>query len=188
MGLQSFAIEVLDELAAIGVRSAILAGGALRAQLDNTRVRDYDLFFRCEADYLRAERIMAAVWARNIAPTGTHSFTAPSGREYNLIGFRFGTVEEVLDGFDFRCCQHAAFFIGPVIQFRSFDGAIDDALARRITVVGNNGTRRELKRIKKYVDDYGYTLAMVPERATSESLLRRVVRTIRRAPRRGAGY
>lgn len=147
--------------------TAILGGGALRAFFDGTTVKDYDLFFRSKADFDAAliemlaseafeEDFAATVSKLSGAPVFTHLAT---GRQFNLVGFYFGTPEEQVARFDFRCCAIAAWKDEDrVMRYLAAEGAIDDATSRRLVIVNNNGTERTIRRAAHYAEDYGYAI------------------------------
>ena len=158
-----FAWDVLRELPR-GVRILpILGGGAIRSFLDGTQVRDYDLFFRSKEAYIATVvELQHAEWVERLSPAGARVFTNPeTGHEFNLIGFFFGSPAEHVARFDFRCCAVAAYWEGGLVREVSIPGAIEDARAKVLTVLNNNGTERTLKRIAKYVGLYGYTLGEI---------------------------
>jgi hypothetical protein len=159
---QRYAGEVLLSLP-LGTESlAILGGGALRAFFDKTEVKDYDLFFRSEQDYAFANASfhLSERFEELESPAGTAQYREKrTGRLFNLIGFHFNTPEEHAKEFDFRCCQLVAWFDSNMEFNRHFEiGAVSDATDKLIVVVNNNGEERTLKRIDKYITQYGYTV------------------------------
>lgn len=190
-------LAALDELPESIRRTAILAGGALRAVYDGSQVKDYDLFFRTAEDYGAAVAALVGLvkydhnfvkvpgsWeiGEHLGSYGTANFISPSGRLFNLIGFVFGEPLEHLALFDFLCCRMAVFQSNGCPVFHAEHGAVEDASARRITVLSNNGTERTIKRIEHYMEDYGYKL-VDPEDSPAE-----YVRRIPLTPRGGNGY
>lgn len=189
--------EALDELPESVRKAAILAGGALRAVYDGSKVKDYDLFFRTKEDYEAAISALAALvkydadfvlapgsWqiGERLGSYGTANFISPSGRLFNLIGFVFGEPREHLQLFDFLCCRMAVFFLDGHLVFHAEPGALPDAMSRRLRVMSNNGVDRTIKRIEHYMEDYGYKL-VDPEDSPAE-----YVRRIPLSPRGGNGY
>lgn len=152
--------------------TAILGGGALRAFYDGTPIHDVDLFFRSRAEYDAAVFELRRIgWTAEVSPRGVTNFRSPSGLLYSLIGFGFGAPLEHLTRFDFRCCQHIAGWISsatdePVVL--SAPGAAEEARCKLLYVVNNNGTERTLRRIRHYVEDYGYELHPGQEEAEPE--------------------
>lgn len=146
-------------------RRAILAGGALRAAFDGTAPGDIDFFFRSRWDYRFA---CMHYWLLSLfglytclpAPHGTRRFrNKVTGELINLVGFVFGTPNAHMERFDFRCCKMAITCSRRGgVAFYALPGAINDALNKQLVVVNNNGTQRTVKRIQRYVRDYGYTL------------------------------
>jgi hypothetical protein len=139
----------------------MLAGGALRACFDNTGIKDYDLFFRDEQDYLNANDILSSdpdfhfKGANGRTETFVH---LPSGREFNLVGIAFLTAAETIERFDFRCCRMAAWMVGDDVYMVADPNASTDATEKRLVVLVCNGEERTERRIQHYVEDYGYTL------------------------------
>lgn len=179
----------------------------MRAQYDGTPIKDYDLFFRSveDFDYCLMELYYATDWAYDPASHGrAPSFHSPCGKVFNLVGFAFEEPRAQLDGFDFRCNMIAGMLVGGVAHLTSRDSAIDDAEARILTVVNNNGTERTMRRVEKYVREYGYTVAHEDEQplddepaeapsghllSTPEALgLRRARRRVMRLPVSSRGY
>jgi hypothetical protein len=159
---QRYAGEVLLSLPLGTENLAILGGGALRALFDRTEVKDYDLFFRTENDYVFAAAAfgISARFEELDSPAGTKQFRETrTGRLFNLIGFHFNSPEGHAAEFDFRCCQMVAWYDSAMEFHRHFEiGAVSDAKARLIVVENNNGEDRTLKRIEKYIAQYGYTV------------------------------
>ena len=197
MTTSSSILAALDELPESVRRAAILAGGALRAVYDGSKVKDFDLFFRTKEDYEAAISALAALvkhdadfepepgsWriGEHLGSYGTANFISPTGRLFNLIGFVFGEPLEHLALFDFLCCRMAVFQSNGRPVFHAEHGAVEDASARRLTVLSNNGTERTIKRIEHYMEDYGYKL-VDPEDSPAE-----YVRRIPLSPRGGNGY
>ncbi|MDO4708270.1 MAG: hypothetical protein Q4B94_00335 [Pseudomonadota bacterium] len=155
----------LQHLARLIPRRAILAGGALRAAFDGTTPGDIDFFFRHRWDYRYAclsfwLLSLFGLYAPLSAPNGTRRFrNKVTGEIINLVGFVFGTPNAHMERFDFRCCKMAMTFSRRSgLTFYALPGAINDALNKHLVVVNNNGTRRTVKRIQRYIRDYGYTL------------------------------
>ncbi|WNH52450.1 hypothetical protein [Stenotrophomonas oahuensis] len=156
-----YAKHLLAELPEAVRRTAILAGGALRAYYDKTKLADVDLCFQnredfdaafvamCSRDYTFMEwKGRSAVFKRNV-----------DGMEFNLIGFMHGTPEDTIARFDFRCCRMAAWYDADGGLRTLFGhGAVGDAVTKTLVILVNNGTPRTVKRINHYVQDYGYTL------------------------------
>lgn len=197
MTTSSSILAALDELPESVRRAAILAGGALRAVYDGSKVKDFDLFFRTKEDYEAAISALAALvkcdadfepepgsWriGEHLGSYGTANFISPTGRLFNLIGFVFGEPLEHLALFDFLCCRMTVFQSNGRPVFHAEHGAVEDASARRLTVLSNNGTERTIKRIEHYMEDYGYKL-VDPEDSPAE-----YVRRIPLSPRGGNGY
>lgn len=156
----TYAASVFALLPAQFRQLAILGGGALRAQFDGTAVKDFDLFFRSEDDYLRAVASLRCCPAFSFVELRgrTAVFCDTAGREWNLIGFAFGSAAEHRARFDFRCCAMTVEYADEAPVFIIDDNAILDAMRKRLVVRNNNGTDRTLRRIEHYVNDYGYTL------------------------------
>ena len=194
--------KALFRLLPADVRSfAIIGGGALRCFFDKTPMADIDLLFRNE------EAFQAAIKA--FSETPGHYFIKHKGRsevwgqtgsnvEFNLIGFCFGTAQETIERFDFRCCRMAAFYNENCgMEFVSDPHAVSDAVTKSLIVLVNNGTERTLMRIAHYVDDYGYVLDLdvdehlvaepEPDEESAELPPTRVSTYISRLPRCGSG-
>ncbi|MCO5735943.1 hypothetical protein [Stenotrophomonas maltophilia] len=142
-------------------RTAILAGGALRAYYDKTPLADVDLCFRSSADFDKAFVSMCCrdydfrEWKGRSAVFKRVS----DGLEFNLIGFMHGDPAETIERFDFRCCRMAAWYDADGGLRTLFGhGAVGDAVTKTLVILVNNGTPRTVKRINHYVQDYGYTL------------------------------
>jgi len=139
---------------------AIIGGGALRAYFDGTQTKDIDLFFRSNADWLAAGDVLTAEGATfdSNAPCGTW-IARYNGAEFNLIGFHLvANVEDAAHRFDFRCVGMAGSW-GPhgEVEFYAVPGAIDDAEAKRLNFLTMQRTNRVAKRLRRYVDELGYT-------------------------------
>lgn len=142
-----------------------LAGGALRAAIDGTAVKDYDLFFPSVDDYLLAVEAMELIpgVTRVDAPPQTSGFRLPSGELFNLVGFRFyNDPWSIAQAMDFRCCGIAAWaydaHLAPDTAFVSLSispGAIDDCFDRVLVPQVNQPDTRVLSRIARY-EAYGY--------------------------------
>jgi hypothetical protein len=161
VSLRAHAAAILAVLPQEAREVAILAGGALRAYYDKTEIKDYDLFFRGVDDAEAAERaLLGAGWHWEDANTGGNSvWRSPCGKLFNLICFTFGTPEEHVNRFDFRCCQIAAWLDGGKLHMLRVSQASIDAKKKRLRLVNNNGTERTAKRIERYEQGYGYTLS-----------------------------
>jgi len=152
----------LFEMLPEGVREcAILGGGCMRSYYDDTPVKDIDCFFRDRDDYLACivdfER--SPRWRIHKDCERYCEFIDVKGRIVTLIGFVFGSPEEHLGRFDFRCCRFVAWYDAIYrlkIDFAS--GAVTDASKKLLYIQNNNGTERTLRRIRHYVEDYGYRL------------------------------
>lgn len=170
--IEEHAKALLEPLPRVIRYTAILGGGALRAFYDGTPIHDVDLFFRSKVEYDAAVFELRIIgWAEEVSPNGVTNFRAPSGLLYSLIGFDFCAPLEQLSRFDFRCCQHIAGWISsamdePVVL--SAPGAAEEARCKLLYVVNNNGTERTLRRIRHYVEDYGYELHPGQEEAEPE--------------------
>lgn len=143
------------------LRTGFIAGGALRAHFDGTPVKDIDVFFRTEAMFKDAVADALADLTMDFVETRgrTYVFHHMSGREVNLIGFGFCSMEETIDRFDFRCCRMAACLLDDDhVLYAMDDDAAVDATKRRLVVLQNNGDARTERRIRHYIDDYGYSI------------------------------
>jgi len=140
----------------------ILGGGCLRAYHDGTAIKDIDCFFRNKGDYedTRVElgRSRDYVLRKDGGRFCEYTYL-PDGMVINLVGFEFGSPREHLERFDFRCCQFVAWWTaqGDLHVDYNLD-APNDAQDKLLYIVNNNGTERTLRRIRHYVEDYGYTL------------------------------
>lgn len=142
---------------------AILAGGALRAFHDGTPVKDYDFFFRNAVDYnVCADELNSGVHqSSDPAPKTFHAMH--EGKLLNLIGFRFGTPEEIIAKFDFVCCMHAAWYHAawyhPAGSLQVIHGEFSRYDAERKILMLNAYEARHImeQREAHYVHDYGYT-------------------------------
>lgn len=153
---------ILAELPEGVADTAILAGGALRAFYDGTPVKDYDLFFSNKEDFAAARIALAAAWPDDLPfeCRGAWTHTAPSGKQFNLVGFCFGSAVETIERFDFRCCGIAGWLEGHVVCSTALEGAIGDAEAKLLVIRNNNGDERTERRVDHYVEDYGYTVEL----------------------------
>jgi len=143
-------------------RSAIiLGGGCLRAYYDKTPIKDIDCFFRCEEDYQAIVDAMDKTYGY-VKIKGTHrccEFWRTGGYIINLVGFVYGTPCEHLERFDFRCSQLVAWIDDEGILRTSCEpSAPTDACEKLLHIQNNNGTERTLRRIRHYIEDYGYAL------------------------------
>jgi hypothetical protein len=182
-----------------------VAGGALRSHFDGTELKDIDIFFRSEEDYYRAvDAASCDTSLRWLGAAGrTHYYEASDGVQINLVGFAFGSPQETIERFDFRCCRMAAWLKAPgVYAYAMDDHAAVDATLKRLVVLQNNGEERTVQRIQHYVHDYGYRLDLsvvghlIPEEDQVEHqdpqrpvAVTEVQRYLRRVPRTsGGGY
>jgi len=146
-----------------GWRSAIILGGdCLRAYYDCTSIKDIDCFFRCKEDYEAIKDAMDEhdnyVLRKDNKRFCEYTYL-PDGTVINLIGFVFGSPREHLDRFDFRCSQLIAWIDEEgVMRVEFAPGAYQDALHKYLYIQNNNGTERTLRRIRHYIEDYGYQL------------------------------
>lgn len=160
MSLRAHAATILAVLPKEASEVAILAGGALRAYYDKTDIKDYDLFFRSYEDCFTASRAFrAAGWVPELAPVGTQLWRSPCGKQFNIVQFAYGSPEEHVSRFDFRCCQMAAWLEGDRLCVLRVPQASVDAKKKRLRLVNNNGTERTAKRIERYEQGYGYALS-----------------------------
>jgi len=190
------ATAALDELPLRVRLLAILGGGALRASFDGTTVKDYDLFFRSDEDFLDTIAVLmeAPKWIPIPSKTpGRHyTFRSPQGREFNVIGIFFGSPKDHIDRFDFRCCGIAAWFgLDGTPHFQASPEALKDCIEKRLVVRNNNGTERTLARIKRY-EAYGYTYAdagaATDKRYTLKKHGRYIRKRVKRLPVSSHGY
>lgn len=146
---------------------AMLGGGAIRHLYDGTPLKDYDLFFRTEADWLEATQLLNLderfIIMSDSAAAVRHPTYIRLGHPYgfNLIGFGFTADTAALArSFDLTCCGFAA-CIGADdhVFFSSVDTAIEDAMAKALRINQRDTLERTQKRIAHYRDDYGYTLS-----------------------------
>ena len=154
-------LATLSTLPPLVREDAILAGGALRALFDGTKIKDYDIFFRSEEAYASANILMSQSPDFVQLPDAgrTTQWQHKTTKDViNLIGFAFGTPEETIGRFDMRCCHMALYFRGDTPVFLCRPEAEQDCYAKRLVVLTNNGTERTLRRIDHYVEDYGYKL------------------------------
>ena len=162
--LRDYATSILWQLPPSIAHRVFLAGGALRAFLDGTTVKDYDLFFANREDYEAAVATMRALGWEELPESypGAPQFLSPKGLVFNLVGFAFLPLAEQLRRFDFRCCAIGAYIPKGHMdsQVTFLHGAFADCIERRLVLQSNNGTERERKRIRHYTEDYGYTVAL----------------------------
>jgi len=142
--------------------SIILGGGCLRAYYDLVPIKDIDCFFRCKEDYETIREAMgedSRYVLRKTAERFCEYTYLPDGTVVNLVGFVFGSPEEQLHRFDFRCCQFVAWIDEQGVLREDYDlEAPDDAQYKLLYIQNNNGTERTLRRIQHYIEDYGYRL------------------------------
>jgi len=139
-----------------------IAGGSLRAYYDKTTIKDIDCFFRSREDY-EAACIEISTSPQFTLTRGSDRFLEyrrENGVLINLVGFVFGEPCAHIERFDFRCCQMVAYYGEDDGRARveTTEDALDDARARLLYIQNNNGTERTLKRIERYLSNYGYTL------------------------------
>ena len=165
MSLRAHVAAVFAALPRFAAEVSILAGGSLRAYYDGTEVKDYDLFFRDRHDYRTAYTAMEIAGFEFLGTRGgSETWLSPCGKEFNLVSLAFGSPEEHVSRFDFRCCQMAAWIevnsVGaPMTQVIKAQRAVYDCRKKRLRLVNNNGTERTAKRIEHYEADYGYALS-----------------------------
>jgi len=140
----------------------MIGGGCLRAYCDETPVKDIDCFFRCREDYNFTKGAMeqdSDFVSLNACERFCEFKHVPAGGVFNLVGFVFGSPREHLDRFDFRCSQFIAWYDQRgELQTDCAQGAYLDALNKHLYIQNNNGTERTLRRIRHYIEDYGYQL------------------------------
>lgn len=146
-------------------RRAIIGGGALRAYFDGTQTKDIDLFFSDALDYTLAvsEFELAGATFEAGCPNGTE-IVHYNGAIFNLVGFHyFQDAGEAAGSFDFRCVSMAAEYV-PLdgagfggVQFYAAHGAIADAESKTLNFQTPQRTERVIKRLRRYVDELGYT-------------------------------
>lgn len=173
-GIGAYAKALLMLLPTAVRGDVILAGGALRCFFDKTEQADVDLFFRSDEDFLRCLEVMHAHPGFRYDGCKGRSevfIRVVDGIEFNLIGFAFGSPQETIERFDFRCCRMAAWMNGNGgLEFVSDPHAVSDAVIKALIVMVNNGTERTLRRIDHYVLDYGYKLDLdVVDHLTEEA-------------------
>ena len=140
-------------------QSAIVAGGALRCFYDGTESNDVDLFFRSYEEFTAAVDAMSRhPLFRRAGDKGRTAVFVRDGVEYNLIGFAFGDPWATIARFDFRCCRMAAWLSDSEVLLAAEPEAAADAQMKRLVVLLNNGDARTERRIRHYVEDYGYRL------------------------------
>lgn len=141
--------------------TAMIGGGALRTFFDGTQIKDIDLFFRSEWDFLAAKRALAMHedWLLSSDEqllAGCPVFHLPGLPPVNLVGFRFADTPRLLAyTFDLRCCAMAARCADGLVEFYAVPGAIEDAEAKALTVLNLQAFDRVKKRVLRYVG-YGY--------------------------------
>lgn len=163
MTYDEYVLKIFAKIPTGAQRISILAGGALRAFYDGTKVKDYDLFFRDRGDFLRAvlafQQSTSPVWA--VAQTGPKTYIAehPLLGKFNLVGFRFGTPREIIDSFDFTCCQFAAFRGHITNEIHTIQGHRShlDARQKILKLTNTQPLRVTEEREAHYMNDYGYT-------------------------------
>lgn len=145
------------------IHRAMLGGGALRSYFDGTVPKDYDLFFESASDWevCVAELLgdsmfeLAEADAGTMHPTFMHTAT---GRKFNMIGFRcFPNPEELAKSFDFRCAAMALRLRDPPLTFYGVPGSDQDCRDRVLNFQNLEPTNRVAKRLRRYVDELGYT-------------------------------
>lgn len=160
MTAEQHARSLFDVLPAEVRHLVILGGGCLRAFHDGTAIKDIDCFFRNQDDYHQVADVLSWTpgWVSEVAPNRVRNFRSPTGELVSLIGFSFGQAVDHLERFDFRCCGHVAVLVNERVVLASLPGAEEDCAERLLYVLNNNGTERTIRRIRHYVEDYGYSL------------------------------
>jgi len=139
----------------------ILGGGCLRACFDKTPIRDIDCFFRSEGAYrlIRKSALSTSGFVFAKGNARYCEFWRSGGYIINLVGFVFGDEDDHLYRFDFRCCQFVAWYDDEGCLKTDYIVPADkDAREKLLYIQNNNGTERTLRRIRHYVEDYGYSL------------------------------
>lgn len=145
------------------IHRAMLGGGALRSYFDGTMPKDYDLFFESVADWEASVALLMddSMFDLTPADAGTRHPTfvhLPTGRKFNLIGFRiFPNPAELAKSFDFRCVAMALRLRDPQLTFYGVPGADRDCREKALNFQNLQPTIRVAKRLKRYVDELGYT-------------------------------
>lgn len=160
--LSDYALSVYGKMPAGLSALAFLAGGTFRSFLDGTNVKDHDLFFASHADWQMAVNFFR--WTPEFVETtkpgeqSYPSFQRGDETPFNLIGFRFyRRIEDLASSFDFRCCGFAAEMVDPeTVEVFSVDGAATDAADRVLTFLNHQHIDRVIRRMDRYVDQYGY--------------------------------
>lgn len=156
--------ELLDVLPEPVRRIGIIGGGALRSYFDGTPIKDVDVFFRTPEDFVsaKAEFDFDGRWilvpcnknGSSRFPTYEHVVT---GMKVNLVGFRFGTPEELAKSFDFTCVSMVTWLEGNEVRGEALGNAALHASSKFLAVNRLDSLKRLEKRVAHYVDDYGYS-------------------------------
>lgn len=142
---------------------AMLGGGALRSYFDGSMPKDYDLFFETPGDWEVCVSLLLDDSAFELAEADGHTLHptfvhVATGRKFNLIGFRcFPNPEALAKSFDFRCTAMALRLRDPQLTFYGEPGSDLDCKTRVLNFQNLEPTTRVAKRLRRYVDELGYT-------------------------------
>lgn len=129
-----------------------VCGGAVRAVINNEPISDFDIFFQEEKyfkDFIeRVKKIRGFIEEDRQLPT-CYSFSIKREKEiykYQAVSTLYGTIETILDSFDFVCCQvgyqNNIFYYYPL--------AMLDIVRKRITINKISKPISTLRRLIKY--------------------------------------
>lgn len=160
--LSDYARSVYAKMPAGLSALAFLAGGTFRSFFDGTKVKDHDLFFASHGDFQMAVMFfrLSPEFVETTKPgeQSYPSFQRGDETPFNLIGFRFfKRAESLAHSFDFRCCGFAAEMVdSETVEVYSVAGAANDATDRVLTFLNHQHIDRVIRRMDRYVDQYGY--------------------------------
>jgi len=133
------------------VTEGFLAGGAITSLLLDRTPQDWDIFFPNESAMLRTlERLLLKSVGNLVSQHSDRSHTLCLGDcKIQLIRCRYGSMQQVLDGFDLSVCQVAYYFDQGL--FCHGDTYLDDIRNNRVRIGNLHNPVSTFNRLAKYV-------------------------------------
>lgn len=153
--------KILEEVEAVVKNlpenlSYILAGGYLRDIVAGIPPKDVDLFFENEYDFLHF-----LLKINNVKTVKLYKkvIKINNGTSYDLIRSRFAPASEIINGFDFTCCQIAVVVqSGKIKDIVHAPAALEHAKKKELHVNKITAPASSIRRAISFVQK-GYTIA-----------------------------
>lgn len=160
--IESHCMKIFWQLPGSVWPQAIVAGGFIRSFYDDSEPKDVDLFFRSARSLVRVAReLMRNGWY--VAKTSDANARAypnaealkAGGLYFNLVGsLGYGEPAEIINRFDFTCCQFAAKVADFSVEVTAAPTAAADATNK--VLVATKLCNLSHQRIERYVGELGY--------------------------------